>query len=175
MAKLDQTIYLVGMMGSGKTYRAKKLAAFFEVPWFDTDLMIEKETGKTIIEIFAEAGGEARFRQMEHDLLQRRPWPAASIIACGGGMPCFHQNIDLMLESGLVVWLDPELPILSHRLWNERRHRPVLAALDSQEALEARLGVLMDERRSSYAMADIKVVGNPTDSEFLKVIMDSFA
>lgn len=175
MAELNQRIFLVGMMGAGKSYRARMLADFFDIPWFDTDMLIEKEAGKTIREIFAEPGGEARFRLLEHELLLRSPWPAGAVIACGGGMPCFHDNIELMLEAGLVVWLNPELSLLSERLWKERWHRPMVAASASRDALEEKLKSLLAERQPFYLRADIKIDGNPPQNEFNRVILSALA
>lgn len=170
MGKLSKRIFLIGMMGAGKTFRAQKLSGLFEVPWFDTDVMIEQQAGKTIKQIFEEPGGEARFRMLEHELLTRYPWPGACIISCGGGMPCFHGNMEIMLDLGLVVWLNPGMALLTERLWKETSHRPMVVNAANREALEERLKQLFSVRESYFKMADIEVQGNPGPAEFAGLI-----
>ena len=162
-------------MGAGKSYRAQKLSTFFEVPWFDTDVMIEQEAGKTINEIFLEEAGEVKFRQMEHDLLVRYPWPNSCIVSCGGGMPCFHDNMEKMLEAGLVVWLNPEISMLSERLWKETSHRPMVVNSLTREALEERLTDLARVREHFFKKADIEIMGNPSTKEFNEIILEALA
>ena len=175
MGKLNKRIFLIGMMGAGKTYRAQKLSGYFEIPWFDTDVMIEQEAGKTIKEIFAEEAGEARFRLMENELLHRYPWPEGCIISCGGGMPCFHNNLGKMLDEGIVVWLNPGISILSERLWKENAHRPMVVASATREALEERLTELTRVREPFFKRASIEIKGNPSTKEFNDMLMAAFA
>jgi shikimate kinase len=112
---------------------------------------------------------------MEYDLLRNYPWPKGCIISCGGGMPCYFDNIERMLEMGLVVWLNPEISVLTGRLWKERSHRPVLNHLHSPEALEEKLTALLAERKPFYSRADLDIRGNPDSFEFNKTILAAFA
>lgn len=171
MGKLNQRVLLIGMMGAGKSYRAQKLSSFFDVPWFDTDVMIEQEAGKTIREIFEEKGGEARFRLMEKELLDTYPWPEGCIVSCGGGMPCFHNNMEKMLELGLVVWLNPGIAMLTERLWKETSHRPMVVNSSTREALEERLTDLYTVREPFFKRAGIEITGNPSSKEFNEIIL----
>jgi shikimate kinase len=175
MGKLNQRIFLIGMMGAGKSYRAQKLSGYFDIPWYDTDVMIEQEAGKTITEIFTEEGGEQKFRMMEHELLLRYPWPEGCIVSCGGGMPCYYDNLDKMMDLGLVVWLNPEITMLSERLWKETSHRPMVVNSATREALEERLTRLFAERESIYKRAPIEVKGNPAPKEFIETILARIA
>jgi shikimate kinase len=175
MAKLNHRIFLIGMMGAGKSYRAQKLSAYFEFPWYDTDVMIEQEAGKTINEIFTEEGGEEHFRRMEHELLVRYPWPEGCIVSCGGGMPCFHNNVEKMLELGLVVWLNPDIAMLTERLWKETSHRPMVLHSSTREALEERLTELYKVRLPFFKRADIEIKGNPSSKDFNGIILAALA
>jgi shikimate kinase len=175
MAKLNHRIFLIGMMGAGKSFRAQKLSGYFDIPWYDTDVMIEQEAGKTINQIFAEEGGEQKFRMMEHELLVRYPWPEGCIVSCGGGMPCFHENLEKMMDLGLVVWLNPGISMLTDRLWKETSHRPMVINSATREALEERLSLLFSQREPFYKKADIEIKGNPAHKEFIETILAALA
>ena len=118
-------IFLIGFMGSGKTHTGKLLARILQLPFIDLDGYIESQTGRSVTELFAEAG-EVRFRELEaaalRDLLR---WNAA-IIACGGGTPCYHNNMEWMNENGVTVYLETPPEVLARRLAPEMGHRPLL-------------------------------------------------
>ncbi len=143
------------MMGAGKSHWGRQLAAHFGVPFLDTDHMIEQKTGKKIAEIFRENDGEAKFREYERLLLEQTSWPKVCFVSCGGGLPCFHGNMDKLLEAGKVIWLNPEADELVNRIWNEKQKRPLVASSESREALGARIVDLLNERGEIYQRAHV--------------------
>ena len=104
-----KTIYLIGMMGCGKSTCARLLGERLGLPVLDTDEEIQRRAGMTVSEIFA-SRGEAAFRQMETELLQTLAGGADRIVACGGGLPLRQENRALLRKGGTVVFLnrDPE-------------------------------------------------------------------
>lgn len=161
-------IFLIGFMGSGKSYVGKRLANALERPFSDLDDQIESGTGKTISAIFADEGEQA-FRIQEAEYLRKYKKSAPAVIACGGGAPFYHGNIDWMKQEGLTIFLDPSLDILEARLRPETAHRPLLAQqTDLRQFLETKLM----ERRPVYEKAQIRmVVGNP-DTDVVRLILD---
>ena len=98
-------LYLIGMMGCGKSTCGALLRDRLGLPLLDTDQAIERRTGRTINEIFAEQG-EDWFRDRETALLRELARGSESlIVACGGGMPLRAENRELMRQSGRVIFL----------------------------------------------------------------------
>ena len=137
-------IYLIGMMGSGKTTVGKHLAQNLNYRFIDTDQTIEAIAKQEISTIF-EQNGEAYFRELETKVLAEISVYTRSIVSTGGGM--VQQQINWSyLRQGLVIWLDVDLEILKKRLANDQT-RPLADKLES----------LLTTRRPLYAQADIKV------------------
>ncbi|NJL01469.1 MAG: shikimate kinase [Spirulinaceae cyanobacterium RM2_2_10] len=144
------TIYLIGMMGAGKSTVGRALAKQLEYRFFDSDDLIEKVSQQAIADLFAHQG-EAAFRDLETQVLQQLAACARSVIATGGGIVLRQQNWSY-LQEGLVIWLDAPVDILVSRLRDDTS-RPLLQAAD----LTAKLTALFTERRSRYAQADLKI------------------
>lgn len=122
-------IFLIGFMGSGKTTLCNALTARTCLRTVDLDDFIEKEAGMSIKEFFA-CRGEAEFRRLESESLARAAASGYDIIACGGGTPCFNNNMELMNRLGKTVYLYVPDEILFLRLAVARDHRPLIASLD---------------------------------------------
>jgi shikimate kinase len=143
-------IYLVGMMGAGKTSVGKLLAQQLGYGFVDTDNVIEKAAGKSINDIFA-SEGEDSFRQMESKVLQEMSAFTRLAIATGGGIILRLENWGY-LQYGLVVWLDAPVELLVARLQNDTT-RPLLKNADLATELENRF----HQRQPLYAQADLQI------------------
>lgn len=141
-------IYLIGMMGSGKTSVGKILAEKLDYDFFDTDDYIEQLAQKTIPDIFTIAG-EVRFRQLESQALSQVSAELKSVIATGGGIVQEPENWNY-LHQGLSIWLDADLNLLKFRLAGAT-DRPLASQLKS----------LLATRRSLYAQADLHISIKP--------------
>lgn len=146
-------IYLVGFMGSGKSTLAQRIASAFQVSCFDTDHVIEAQAGMTISEIFT-SRGEEYFRHLETDVLKQTAFYEKSIIATGGGMPCFNDNMHWMKEKGITMYLDWPEQIITKQLLKERASRPLIANLSDQDA-KLKIKELLQLRRPIYEQAAI--------------------
>lgn len=142
-------IFLIGMMGAGKTTAGKLLAERIRVPFVDLDEAIEERTGLSVPVVF-EQHGEFNFRACEAQVLRDLPrrYPAA-VIATGGGAPAHFDNVRFMRSCGTVVYLEASAHELVERLRAVRNDRPLLAG-DDWEALIARL---IAEREPFYEQA----------------------
>jgi len=143
-------LYLIGMMGAGKTTVGRVVARRLGYQFFDTDALIEQMTGQTIPKIFAESGEDV-FRDLETQVLSELSAYTRLAIATGGGTIIRRTNWSY-LHHGIVIWLDASPDQLYQRIKNST-HRPLLQAPDPQQ----RLHELLEQRRSRYAEADIHI------------------
>jgi shikimate kinase len=129
-------IYLIGFMGSGKTYRGRQLSEKLGLPFFDLDEQIVNHVGKSVAEIFAEQGEES-FRLIEKNTLQLITQSHQSfIMSCGGGTPCYFENMAYMKQQGVVVWINTPTAILFNRLIKEKEKRPLIKDLSNNQLLD---------------------------------------
>lgn len=149
-------IYLIGFMGSGKSFRGKPLSEKLGIPFFDLDEQIVNSEGKSINQLFAEEG-EEYFRQKEKEVLHIITESHSSfVMACGGGTPCYFNNIDYMNRSGTAVWLNSSQPVLYDRLLKEKDTRPLLREL-SDEQLKGFISKKFSDRRIYYEQARVVI------------------
>ena len=147
-----RSIYLIGMMGSGKTSTGRPLAKRLGYGFVDADAVIEQVAGCTIPEIF-ERDGEAGFRSIESQVLNAISQRHSLVVATGGGVVTKPENWG-QLHSGIVVWLDVNRAQLIERLRDDSTQRPLLQQPNPEEALDT----LLQERRPLYGEADLTVV-----------------
>ena len=154
-----RSLYLVGMMGSGKTSTGRPLAERLGYGFVDADAVIEQAAGCSIPEIF-ERDGEAGFRSLESQVLSAISQRHSLVVATVGGVVTQPENWGL-LHSGIVIWLDVVPDQLLHRLNADSTVRPLLQTTDP----EASLNTLLNERRPLYGEADLTVVINDETPE----------
>jgi len=152
-------LYLVGMMGSGKSSVGRHLAEALDYRFLDADTSLEQVTGRLIPEIFA-SEGEAGFRALESAVLNQIASWHSLVVATGGGVVTQPANWG-ELHQGVVIWLDAPDAILLARLEADPTPRPLMEA----EARAERLANLMAERRPLYAQADLQILqdGRPAE------------
>lgn len=148
-----QRIYLLGFMGSGKSYVGKKLAALLEWEFLDLDEAIVKDAGMSIPEIFSRLG-EGAFREMENNALHQTKQTEKMVIATGGGAPCFFDNIEWINSNGVSVFLSVDPQLLAERLLPERDSRPLIAGKSAPE-LKHFIEQKLSERAQFYARAHV--------------------
>lgn len=154
-----RSLYLVGMMGSGKTSTGRPLAERLGYGFVDADAVIEQAAGCSIPDIF-DRDGEAGFRSLESQVLSAISQRHSLVVATGGGVVTQPENWG-MLHSGIVIWLDVVPDQLLQRLNADSTVRPLLQSADPEAALNA----LLNERRPLYAEADLTVVINDETPE----------
>ena len=147
-----RSLYLIGMMGCGKSSTGRPLAERLGYGFVDADAVIEQAAGCTIAEIF-DRDGEAGFRTLESQVLNAISQRHSLVVATGGGVVTQPENWGL-LHSGVVIWLDVIPEQLIQRLKADSTMRPLLQTEDPDAALNA----LLNQRRPLYAEADLTVV-----------------
>jgi shikimate kinase len=128
-------IFLIGFMGSGKTTLGKQLASKLGYRFIDQDEVIEQKYQMTVSEIFAKQG-EDEFRKAENEVLQELIKRESCVIATGGGAPCFHNNMELMNESGFTIYIKVDPEIIVQRLKVAHTSRPLMMDKSEAEMLE---------------------------------------
>ena len=119
-------IFLIGFMGSGKTHVGQQLAQTLGFDFIDLDDFLEEQEGETMSSIF-ESKGEAYFRKAEQKYLKLLGKRTQTVIATGGGTPCFFDNMQWINQHGISIYLKPTIEVLVTRLQSEMSHRPILA------------------------------------------------
>lgn len=157
-------IFIIGYMASGKTTFGKELSEQLGTPFIDLDAYIEAKTGKSIPDIFNEVG-EDGFRSLERDMLYKsvEEEPDA-VIACGGGTPCFYDNMKFLNDNGVTVFIETSTPVLIDRLQEGSQNRPLMNGKSDEEIREKVLSQLC-ERLPFYMESKLKWHGDDLNSE----------
>lgn len=154
---MASVIFLTGFMGSGKTVTGRLVASRLGYEFLDLDDWIEKKEGRTISQIFA-SEGERSFRDLEQKALREMGSRERIVISCGGGTPCYSDNMEWMNKRGVTVFLNPSIQVLAERLRSGQEHRPLIRGLD-RDGLFSFIESRMKERMPFYAKAMLQVVG----------------
>ena len=155
-------IILIGYMGAGKTTIGKALSKELGIIFYDLDWYIESRMRKSVSEIFAERGEEG-FRKIEYNMLHEVAEFENVIISCGGGTPCFFDNMDYLNQQGQVVYLKASPEVLYKHLQMAKVERPLLKGKASEELI-AFIREQLDKREPFYSKAkytlDVSLMDN---------------
>ena len=157
-------------MGSGKSYWGRIWAKETGFTFHDLDEEVEKSLNMSVERIF-EKHGEKKFREMERDHLRKFDNSEKSLVACGGGTPCFFDNMNWMKEHGKVIYLKASPQNILERVMDEKNKRPLLKKLNTSELLffiEKKLG----EREPFYSKADHIFNVSTLDEKSLNLVAD---
>lgn len=162
-------IYIIGMPGTGKTHFGRTLSQSLKMGFHDLDDMIEKLEEANIRQVI-QSKGEKYFREKEREVLISTTVLNNVVIACGGGTPIHFDNLDIMKSSGIVVWLNTDLKLISRRIAQNITRRPMFLGLESED-LDKKLNELFGKRRKTYAKADITIDSNSNSSAMLSAVI----
>ena len=164
-------IYLIGMMGAGKSTFGKQLATYLNFPFVDLDEAIVQHEGKTIAQLF-ETLGENGFRLIEQKVLQIESNTTTNkIIATGGGTPCFFDNMAYMNTTGCTLFLNIGAAEIANRLSKaNNQHRPLLKD-KSKEEIQEFITQKLAERISFYEEAQVEIMDPTMDLGLLKGVI----
>lgn len=148
-------IALVGMSMVGKTTLAQKIAQHYSISYIDTDTFIEQKYSTTVQNIFA-LHGEVRFREIEHEVLQEilQKFELQSfVLSCGGGLPCFYNNMDILNAHTYTIYLKASLSFFENQLKNNSQwiNRPLLQ--QSKNPLQT-IQNFIEQRKPFYEQAN---------------------
>ena len=152
-------------MGSGKSTTGRKIATSLHWSFIDTDRLIEEHNGLSVAELFT-LHGEQNFREAEKQALKTASARSRTVVACGGGTPCTEENISVMKETGVILYLKLPVDILVSRLEKSKTRRPLLMNNGGTD-LRVRVQELLAKRTGWYEQADIIADGQNTTVEKL--------
>ena len=167
----SHTLYIIGFMGSGKSTAGRKLAFLLDWSFVDLDKKVEEYTGKTITELFSQ-NGEDYFRNVESEVLKSLKGQINTVISTGGGTPCYSDNMDYMLSTGLTLYLKLTPGQLKKRLSESSHERPLIKGLTNDEML----GFIKEKlayREKWYNHAELTVEGIDLDINSLHSLVKS--
>ncbi len=155
-------IILIGYMGAGKTTIGRQLAMALGLQFYDLDWYIEMRYHTKVSEIFAQHG-EEHFRDLERRMLHEVAEFEDVIISCGGGTPCYYDNMEYMNQQGETVYLKLEPEVLAQHLKMGRTVRPLILG-KTEEDLEQYIRNSLKEREPFYSKAkhtvDVSLMDN---------------
>ena len=157
-----KNIFLIGMPSSGKSTLGKRVADALHYRFIDTDKLIVREEGRSIAEIFAKEG-EAYFREAERRILRTIRPGGSLVVSTGGGMPCFHDNMAYINATGVSVFLDVPVAVLTRRIRaHTQENRPLNNANDPE--LPTILQNRYQARLPFYSQANV-IISGETDAD----------
>ena len=146
-----RSIFLIGMMGCGKSQTGSKLAELLKYKYIDLDSLIEKLTKKSINQIFNDEG-EDNFRELETNCLKETVKIPSLVISTGGGIITKSENWGI-LRQGIIVWIDLDKDIAIERLKNEIENRPLLKGKNLNDLYTT----IFQSRENLYSQADVRI------------------
>ena len=146
-----RNIFLIGMMGSGKSQTGPVLAKMINYAFVDTDDVIEKASKQSISSIF-EKDGEKVFRDVEKKVLKEISQHHSLVIATGGGLVTLPENWGI-LHQGIVIWLDLDLRRSIKRLESDQKRRPLLLG----DNLAENFSQIYESRKPIYLESDLRI------------------
>ena len=163
-------IYLIGYMGCGKSTLGRLLASTLNLSFIDLDNFLEEKYFQKIPQIFEEEG-ESGFRKKEQNVLHEVSAFDDIIVATGGGAPCFFDNMEVMNNSGLCIFLDLDTASLVNRLIHAKTERPIIKGKSTDELYHF-IEEMMLKRRPFYEKARHIIKGNEIKPEQVRELLD---
>ncbi|RYY68777.1 MAG: shikimate kinase [Chitinophagaceae bacterium] len=161
-------IFLVGFMGSGKTHWGRQWAAVLHRKFIDVDELIETQEQLSVTEIFS-SKGEAWFREKEALVLRSVIDKNDLLVSCGGGLPCFHDNMNFMNSTGTTIYLQASPRFLLHNILKEPQARPLLKNMNEAEMLFF-IETKLNERNPCYKQATFILNAEDLTGDSIKII-----
>lgn len=166
-------IILLGYMASGKSLIGQKLAKILNYKYVDLDDFIEEKEKMSVKKNFKE-NGELYFRRVEHQYLKMLLNNSEqTIIALGGGTPCYYDTMSLLKEKAnfKTIYLKVAISELVNRLKIEKFKRPLIAHIETEELLTEFIGKHLFERNPYYSQSDITIDANPDSNIVVESIL----
>jgi shikimate kinase len=155
---MSSLLFICGMPGSGKSSFGKRLANKLGWSFLDLDERITETSGQSPQQLII-LSGEDEFRRIESEILRSTAGKENHVIACGGGTPCFHDNLAWMKKHGLVAYLELPLKTIHQRILQSEgfKKRPLLG--NAPELVIENLSKTWSDRESFYSQIDWKING----------------
>ncbi len=173
MSRIFNKVFLVGYMGSGKSHLGEILAKKLNFDFIDTDTYIEKMSEKSISTIFSEQG-EIFFRDLETEAIKAISKQKQIVVATGGGLPCFNNNMNFLKNNGIVIFLNADLNLLIMRLLKEQENRPIISKMRDSSQLKSFIDNHIKQRLPFYNAAHLSIEMLNDDLDFVDDLVRYF-
>lgn len=160
---MEKPIFVIGYMASGKTTFGRALAKATGREFIDLDFYIRQRFHRTVLELFAERGEEG-FRSLERNMLREAGEFENVVIACGGGTPCFFDNMEFMRSRGITVRLEASQQRIVERLLLTPGKRPLTVG-KTREELSEFVTAHLAGRQPYYNQAEISISGEELETK----------
>ncbi|HMU25714.1 MAG: shikimate kinase [Bacteroidetes bacterium] len=167
---MKKRIYLIGFMGTGKSYWGQVWSKKYQLPFINLDARVEEKENGKVLDIF-EQKGEDYFRKVEAECLRATASTERAIIACGGGTPCALDNMQWMNENGITLLLEASPAEVFENIKRETRSRPLLKDKNEGELIFF-IEKLMAERKAFYDRANFKYPIKDLNSKTLDELIE---
>ena len=167
----SSVIYLIGFSASGKSTLGKIISEKLNYHFIDLDEAISQQQGKSINALFNEFGEEG-FRKIEQQLLVNTLFLTETVIACGGGTPCYSDNIDFLLRNGTVIYFEVDEVILLERMVNNTAERPLFKG-KTKEEIAIHITNLLNVRKEFYERASITIKNNKDKESAINAVLNA--
>ena len=164
-------IFLLGFMGTGKSHWGKQWAEVNNLQFHDIDALIEADEQASVVDIFEKAG-EDYFRVKEASILRDMIKYDNCVISCGGGAPCFYENMQWMNEQGMTVYLSASPAYILQNVLEEKEKRPIIKHINEAELLFF-IEQKLKERIPFYSQANITLDAETLDANSLTAVISS--
>ncbi len=158
-------IYIIGYMASGKSNIGRLIAKKLGYRFLDLDYLFEERYKISVLDFF-EKYNEGAFRKIEQSILHETLEMEDVVISTGGGTPCFFDNMQVINQAGISIYLRWEVSSLVQRLKTVKRKRPLLKDIPPDD-LEKKVTVHLGQRQHYYQQANLIVKGESIDLEYL--------
>ncbi len=165
-------IYLIGYMGSGKSTLGKSLAEGLGLKWIDMDSEFETRYKISISDFFSKYD-EKTFRELEHKILLDISVIPGIVVSTGGGLPCFHNNMQLMNQTGITIYLQASPELIISRIEPLSRTRPLFHQMKGENLVQ-KISDHLDSRQVYYKLAKITIDALSPDISNLKTKIAGF-
>lgn len=156
------TIFLIGYMASGKTTLGRAFARATGMDFIDLDFYISQRFRASVSEIFASRGEEG-FREVERNMLHEAGEFDNTVVSCGGGTPCFFDNMEYMNSRGVTVFLDANAQCIARRLLVAKTRRPIVEGRSAEE-LPLFIEEHLQKRMPFYGKAQMRIDSTELES-----------
>ncbi|MCB9262994.1 MAG: shikimate kinase [Flavobacteriales bacterium] len=149
-----KNIFFIGLPGVGKSFWAKKIADWYGVNFADLDTEIELRLGRPIFNLF-ETQGEHIFREIEKDILIEFAQKSNVVISVGGGTPCYFENLSVMKQNGVCVYIKDHIESIGNRLFLDKTNRPLFKDCQTVPKIVLKLHELHLKRHPIYSQSHV--------------------
>jgi len=155
---MKKSLFIIGYMGVGKSRIGQKISRILNLPFIDSDQIIEQQENRSISEIF-KTNGESYFRKLETDFIKYFDFNTPCVVSCGGGLPCHANNLEIILENGNSLYLSMDFEKIIKKLKKNKTSRPMISSISEEKFYQKNKSLYL-KRIQYYEQANFHLEAN---------------